>query len=124
MTKGSRLSLFWAPRILAIAFALFVSAFAVDVLGEGYTGWELLLALAIHLIPTAILAVVLVLAWRWEWVGTVLFAALGTFYVLSNPRHINWIFTISGPLFLIAALFLINWLKRAELHPRAHHAEP
>ncbi len=119
MSKSSRLSLFWAPRILTIAFALFVSAFALDVIGEGYTGWELLLALLIHLIPTAILAVVLTLAWRWEWVGAVLFAGLGTVYLLLNPRHINWIFTISGPLFLIAALFLINWLKRAELHPGA-----
>ena len=118
MTSGPKRILFWAPRLLTLAFAMFLALFALDVFSEGYTGWRLPLALIIHLIPAAIVAAVLVLAWRWEWVGTLLFAGLGIFYMHNTLRHPDWILVISGPLFLIAALFLINWLKRAELHPR------
>jgi hypothetical protein len=118
MTSGAKRVLFWAPRVLTVAFAMFLALFALDVFGEGYTGWRLLLALVMHLKWPAMVAAVLVLAWRWEWVGTVLFTVLGTYYWLTMGRHPNWILVISGPLFLIAALFLINWLNRAQLHPR------
>jgi hypothetical protein len=118
MSDYSRRILFWAPRALGIAFAVFLSVFALDVFGEGYGFWNTLLALAMHLIPTAIVVVVLVLAWRWEWIGAVLFAAAGTLYLVNTLRHPDWILLISGPLFLIAALFMISWLKRSELHSR------
>ena len=38
--------LFWMPRILGILVAAFVSIFAFDVFGEGYTVWETIAALA------------------------------------------------------------------------------
>jgi hypothetical protein len=118
MTSAAKRVLFWTPRVLTIAFAMFLALFALDVFGEGYTGWRLLLALVMHLKWPAMVAAALVLAWRWEWVGTLLFAGLGMFYLRNNLRHPNWILVISGPLFLIAALFLMNWLNRAQLHPR------
>ena len=46
--------LYWAPRILSIIFAGFISLFALDVFNEGHSFWETLLALAVHLIPTAL----------------------------------------------------------------------
>ena len=110
--------LFWAPRLLTIAFAIFLSAFALDVFSEKQPLGKLLLALLIHLIPAAIILLVLAFAWHWEWVGTVVFAGLGIFYWLRNLRHPNWIVVISGPLFLIAALFLVNWVKHDQLHNR------
>lgn len=118
MSGYSRHILFWAPRAICIAFALFLSMFALDVFGEGQGFWNTLLALAMHLIPTAIVVAVLVLAWRWEWIGAVLFAAVGIFYLAITLRHPDWILMVSGPLFLIAVLFLVSWLKRAELHSR------
>jgi hypothetical protein len=118
MTAYSRRALFWAPRVLGILFAVFISLFALDVFEEGYGFWNTLLALTMHLIPTAIVAAVLVVAWRWEWVGAVLFAATGVFYMATALQHPDWALIISGPLFLIAVLFLINWLKRTELHIR------
>src|SRR5271169_1716371 len=118
MTSAARRVLFWTPRVLTIAFAMFLALFALDVFNEGYTGWRLLLALVMHLRWPAMVAAVLVLAWRWEWIGTLLFAGLGMYYLRYNLRHPNWILVISGPLFLIAVLFLINWLMRAQLHPR------
>ena len=114
-------ALFWTPRVLCIAFAIFLSMFALDVFNEGYTFGQALVALMIHLIPTAIIVAVLIIAWRWEWVGAALFTVAGLWYLISNRAHPNWIVTISGPLFLIAALFLANWFKRAELHGTHKH---
>jgi len=115
MTSAAKRVLFWTPRLLTIAFAVFLALFALDVFDEGYSGWRLLLALAMHLIPAAGVVVVLALAWRWEWIGTVLFTGLGTYYMRHNLRHPSRILVISGTLFLLAALFLLNWLKRSQL---------
>lgn len=115
MTTYSRRALLWTPRALCIAFALLLSLFALDVFNEGYGFWRTLGALLMHLIPAAMVLVVLALAWRWGWIGTVVFAGLGMYYALTAWRHPDWVLTISGPLFVIAALFLVNWLKRVEL---------
>jgi len=111
-----RTALYWAPRILAIAFGLFVSLFALDSFNGQASIWVRLAHFVIHLIPVAVYAVILVLAWRWEWIGAVLFAALGAVYVATMGRHrLDWNLTIAGPLFLLAVLFLAGWLRRAEL---------
>jgi hypothetical protein len=116
MISSAQNLLLWTPRVLTIAFAVFLSLFSLDVFGDGYRGWQLLLALLIHLIPAAIICMVLALAWRWEWVGAFLFAGLGMYYWFAMGRHLSWVLTISGPLFLVAALFFVNWLLRARLH--------
>ena len=107
--------LFWSPRVLCIAFAIFVSLFALDVFKEGLGVAKTILALTIHLIPTAIIAAVLAVSWRREWVGGILFVALGIFYLTWARHHPSWVVVISGPLFLVGALFLLNWSKRAEI---------
>jgi uncharacterized membrane protein len=117
MNRPTRLLLYWSPRVLGIAFALFLSLFALDVFNEHLGFLKTILALSIHLIPTAIIVAVLAVSWRWEWVGGILFIAVGILY-LSNPRvwhHPDWIAVISGPLFLVGALFLFGWSKRAEI---------
>jgi uncharacterized membrane protein len=115
MNRGAKRLLFWSPRVLCIAFALFVSLFALDVFNEGLGWWKTILALSIHLIPTAFIVAVLVVSWRWEWVGGILFIAVGILYLTRAWHHPSWIVVMSGPLFLVGALFLLNWSKRAEI---------
>jgi hypothetical protein len=62
-------TLYWVPRILGILFAIFISIFALDVFMEGYGFWETVVALVMHLVPTAIIFIVLLIAWRWERLG-------------------------------------------------------
>ena len=116
-TKQSANLLYWPPRIICIGFALFISLFALDVFGAGYSFWETVLAFLIHQIPTALVILVLVIAWRWEWVGGVLFAALGVFYMVSTwgrfPPSVY--VTIAGPLFLMSYLFFLNWRYKDEI---------
>jgi hypothetical protein len=60
--------LLWTPRLLGILFIAFISLFALDVFSE-YKGWEVILALLMHLRWSIILLIALILAWRWEWIG-------------------------------------------------------
>ncbi len=108
-----RLSL-WTPRILAILFALFLSVFALDVFAEPNGFWPTLLALLMHLVPSAIVLVVLVIAWRWEALGAALFCALGIVYLILEWGRFAWTAYafISGPLILIGALFLIDRFRQ------------
>jgi hypothetical protein len=115
MSTIANRALFWIPRALSIAFIAFVSLFA---------------ALIMHLIPSFILLAVLILAWRWEWIGAALFAVAGLLYVwwvvtMSRPvspaMRVSWIVTIAFPAFLIAGLWLANWLKRSKPRSPANH---
>ena len=117
MSTAAKKALFWTPRVLCILFALFLSMFALDVFGEGYSVGETILALLIHLIPVYIVLAVLAVAWRWEWIGAVLFSALGVLYIAMawGRFPLSVYFAISGPAFLLAGLFLANWVYRAEL---------
>ena len=104
--------LFWSPRVLGIAFAAFISIFALDVFQEDSSFHKKILALLIHLIPTAILVFILIISWRWEWVGVGLFIGLGFLYLIMACGKFQWsaYLTISGPLFLIGVLFFLNRL--------------
>jgi len=124
MTGLSRRVLYWSPRLLSITFVLFLSLFAFDALEEDRSFWSNLLALAMHLVPCFVLTLALILAWRWEWIGAVMFASAGLLYVgwvvsmdrpVPAPMRLVWILTIAGPALLVAALFLVNWLRRGEL---------
>jgi hypothetical protein len=129
MSDLSKRALFWAPRVLSIAFVAFLSLFAMDVLEEHLGFWMTIEALTMHLIPCIVLVAVLILAWRREWIGAVLYAIAGAVYAIwavSGPRAVPlvtrlvWILVIAGPAFLIAFLFLLNWRKHEELHTLLH----
>jgi hypothetical protein len=117
MKKQTKQFLFWTPRVLTILFILFLALFALDVFGEGYGFWETVLALFMHLIPNMVLTVILVLAWRREWIGAVAFSGLAVFYLVMAWGKFHWgaFAAISGPLFLVAILFLIGWRYRREV---------
>lgn len=110
MNEKIKKVLFWAPRVLGVLFAIFISLFALDVFMEGYGFWETIIALLMHLIPTAIFLLVLVVAWRWEMIGGFLFIALGVLYIALfwSPDRLPGYLIISGPLFLVGFLFLLD----------------
>ena len=121
MKTSTKRRLFWTPRILCLLFVAFISLFALDVFGENQGFWKTALALLIHLIPTGILLVILAAAWRWEWIGGLLFPALGIFYIAAFWGRFHWsvYLLFSGSLFLLGALFLLGWQHRAELRAKS-----
>jgi hypothetical protein len=109
MNTHTKRVLFWSPRVLCILFAMFLSLFALDVFDEGYGFWGTILALLIHLAPVYIVIIASVIAWRWEWAGTILFITLA-FFNLVLSKSGSWV--ISGPLIFLGILFLISWIYK------------
>ena len=112
MTQPVKRVVFWLPRILCLLFAIFLSLLALDVFGEGYGFWGTIVALVMHLVPTGIVLIALAIAWRWDWIGAILFVALGVGYLIIAWGKFDWVtyLLIGGPLFLVGALFLVSWL--------------
>ena len=109
--------LYWAPRILSIVFAAFISIFALDVFSEDRGFWETSADLLLHLVPTFVLVGVLVISWRREWIAGILYTILGLVYVVFawNKGPLTTILLIAGPLVLTGALFLQNCKYRAQI---------
>jgi hypothetical protein len=99
----------WASRVGSLLFATFVALFALDVFGN-YQGVELAIALAMHLTPAAVVLACSLAGWRWPIAGAIGFLALGVGYVLmvGLNRPLAWYLAISGPAFLLAALYLTD----------------
>jgi len=114
--------LYWIPRILSIIFILFLSLFALDIFDLHLGFWGTILGLFMHLIPSFILVILLLVSWRYEWVGGITFILAGTLYIvwmlmtaLTNPFEwylLSWSLIIAGPAFFIGILWFLNWKNR------------
>lgn len=117
--------IYWGPRISGIAIVAFMSLFAFDVFEEG-TLAEMLLAFFMHMLPMIILAVVLVIAWRWPWVGAVVFGlaalALSAFALSNGIQGLSTFLIIGAPLLMIALLFGANARWKQEIDSARHLA--
>ena len=101
---------FWTPRVLCILAILFMMMFSLDEF-DGKTSLHLeFLGFLIHNIPAFILTVVLVIAWKNEFVGGLIFMLL--FIVMcilfrsftGNPYSL----IVIGPFLIIGILFLLH----------------
>ncbi len=112
MLTPTKQLLYWSPRILGIMFALFISLFALDVFSEGEPVFKAVAGFLIHLIPTYLIIIALILAWKWERSGGIVFIGLGLVYIVMawGRENIYAFLFISGPLIIVGILFLLNWL--------------
>lgn len=114
MNKLTYQLFYWSPRVLAVLFALFLSLFATDVFNETGGFFSIAAAFIIHLIPTFIILIVLLISWKREWIGAFIYMFLGFYYIFTAIDKFNYttLAVISGPLFLMSALFFIGWFVR------------
>lgn len=126
MGKNNKL-LFWTPRILGIMFVLFLMMFSLDVFESGLTLWQIVVGLFIHNIPALLLLIVLIISWKYEIVGGIVFILAGLFYTLMLTMDskfewymLSWTITIAGPAFLVGILFLMNWRKKRNLRHKTN----
>jgi hypothetical protein len=87
------LILLWAPRILLILSAALLTIF----------NWKLLL----------IGISILVLSWKWPWIGGLISITLGIAYIIGYWGKLDHFIYIS--LLAIGVLFLLNWFLRKEI---------
>jgi hypothetical protein len=102
--------LFWAPRILAILYILFISLFALDVFGEDYGFLVTIFALFMHLIPSFFLLAGLFIAWKRPLAGGMLFLLLSLLFTIffHTYRRLDAFLLLSFPLLLLSSLFLLD----------------
>jgi cytochrome b561 len=97
--------------------------FALDSFGPGRTIWQQIAAFLIHLVPSYILIAILVIAWKWEFVGGIVFAVIGLglspwlFMFNYNRNHsvgmsLGIIASITIPFVIIGILFMVSHKMR------------
>lgn len=109
--------LLWVPRLLLIAFALFLVLFSFDVFEEGKSAADIAIDFVKHNVPSMVLGLVVIAAWRREWIGALICLVLAFAYVAwawgRFPLAVY--FAIAGPLFLIAVMYALNWKLRKQV---------
>ncbi len=115
MTRTTATLLLWIPRIAGILLAALLGIFALDAF-DGRSFVEGLPAFAIHLIPSYVVLVVVAIAWRFEWIGTVAFLGLAVLYAVMVRWRMDWVAIISGSLIVVGVLFLVSWHYHGVLH--------
>lgn len=119
LSFGKKL-LYWSPRIFSFVFLLFASLFALDVFDGSKGFWETLLAFIIHLVPVLLMAAILVVSWKREWIAAIIFPIIGVYnIIMAWDRHFPAVtyLVIAGPLFLIGLLFYLNWKNKSTFRP-------
>lgn len=125
--KTSDKILYWSPRILGIVMILFISMFAFDSFSPGNTIGQNLLALLIHLLPSIGLLILLLVAWKWELIGGIIFTLAGIAWSIfvyminfkrtgSAGKALFVVLTLALPLIITGILFIMNHyqVKRQE----------
>jgi CDP-diglyceride synthetase len=102
--------------------------FALDSFSPNLTIWQQIGAFLIHLIPSFILLAFLLVAWKWELIGGILFTVIGLaatpFIYLHNYRmnqsvwmSLMVILFITIPFVIVGVLFTISHFKnRNQMH--------
>jgi len=101
--------LFWTPRILSILTILFMMIFSIDCFGGNYSISEQLICFVMHNIPAFICILLLIIAWKREMAGGILFllaAMAGSIYFrgfAGNPGVLIVLspFVITGIMFIL-----------------------
>jgi len=120
--KSSRLAstLRWVARTLCILAIAFISLFSVDVFteGAGLSLGQKIVALLMHMIPSFVLIIALIIAWKHELVGGILIALIGlaTAVFIStrrgmpfDRRSLQTVATINVPFIIVGVLFIISY---------------
>lgn len=134
MEKKINKFVYWTPRIISIIFVLFLALFSLDVFSPGLSFWQIALGLLMHNIPALLLLAVVIISWKREIVGGIVFILAGLLYsglsifriITSSPTEwymLAWSVQIAGPAFFIGILYIIGWRKKRNSHLNSNFSE-
>lgn len=103
-------ALYWIPRILTIIAILFITMFSFDVFGGNEPLGRKLMGFLIHNIPALILTTILIISWKWETIGGIVFilsAIAGSIIFFMHSGKTGSII-IMVPFFITGLLFILH----------------
>lgn len=103
----------WAPRAAVILIIFFVSLFSLDIYEIQASPLELLGVFLMHNIPSIIMIVLLIFAWKRPMVGFVGFLAVAVLFgilLMQKVYSFSNLLIFAFPILLIAFLFFADWL--------------
>ncbi|MFH1120623.1 MAG: hypothetical protein V1775_12440 [Bacteroidota bacterium] len=126
--KASIRAFHWLPRILCILAILFISMFALDAFAPGLTIIQQIGGFLIHLIPSFILLALLLVAWKREYTGGIIFTIIGLgmspliFRHNYNMNHsigmsLGIILMITFPFVVVGVLFILSYFLKKKNSP-------
>jgi hypothetical protein len=110
----------WMARVLCVLALAFISLFALDVFSEGAGLGQKIVAFLLHMIPSFVLIIALIIAWKHELVGGILITLIGlagsTFIYSLNYRRsqsasigLRTAAMIGAPFVIAGLLFMISY---------------
>jgi len=118
---SSRLSrvIRWAPRIASFLIIFFLTLFSFDVFSGNASFWQMLGGFLVHNLPSIVLLILLIIAWKRPIVGFISFLifalAFTAFFVRSFISPNLFFFVL--PILLIAFLYYADWQWNKKLVP-------
>ena len=115
--------LYWSPRVICILSILFISLFALDAFEPDLSIWQQIGGFLIHMIPSFILLAALLITWKWELTGGIIFIILGLLvssflythnYIMNQSVWLSLgiVLMMGFPLVLSGILFVLNHKNR------------
>jgi hypothetical protein len=100
-----------AATSIGILYALALLVFASDVFSKDQSISQMVSDLFMHLIPTALVLLFVVVGNKRSLVGAIIFLVSGTSYVISGWTNMHWTahVLIAGPLLAISFLYVMDY---------------
>jgi hypothetical protein len=123
--------LLWTPRILCILAILFISLFALDSFSPDKTFWQNTAAFLMNLLPSFVLLLILIVAWKWPLAGGIILLGAGlvtsilVFNLNYSQRHfplgqsIRNVSILCLPFLIAGVLFILSHFRNRKEAPAA-----
>lgn len=123
MKKPPLKNFHWIPRIICILVILLISMFAFDAFSSDDSVLRQIGRFLVHLTPSFILLAFLIIAWRRELLGGIIFSTIGIGlipFIYQHNYNINHsigmsvgiVMMVTFPLILAGVLFIISSIRK------------
>ena len=100
-----------AATSLGVLYAVTLLIFAADVFNHEQNIAQTFYDILLHLLPTAVVLLIVVVAYNRPLIGAIIYLVLGLMYIITGWASMHWSahVLIAGPLFLLSALYITDW---------------
>ena len=100
-----------AATILGVLYAVALLVFAADVFNHEQNIAQTFYDLLLHLLPTAVILLIVFVAYNRPLIGAIIYLVLGLMYIITGWARMHWSahVLIAGPHLLLSAIYITAW---------------